>query len=670
MEMARKSSDKELRGRLKVLEQEALENRRERQALQATLDRYRLISEGTADLVAVTTFSLRPTYTYLSPSRKSVLGYEPDELLGKSAFRLIHPDDREKLRPLLKRYVAVKARNASNKKNLDVSETIEFRFRHKSDGWRYLQSTGNVIGNELLFISRDITDQRIAQEALQKSEQRHRTLVENAPIGIYYSDLLGNFLYGNKRAEEIVGYKREELIDKNFLKLKLLGPADIGRASKLLALNALGRATGPEEFVLNRKDGSKATVEINTVVTTIEGKTVVLGMVQDITDRKRLEKQLLWSQKMETVGRLAGGVAHEFNNLLAVIMMNAELAMTKLSQDNQVCSHLEAIVRSSDFGSKVVGELLTFSTPQFIKPHIMNLNDVLLDIREMLRVLIGETIELVTIPGNGLGLIQMDRSQLEQVLLNLVVNARDAMPHGGRMTVTTTNAAVSEGYPGQNADLAPGEYVMVAVRDTGVGMTEEIKARLFEPFFTTKEVGKGTGLGLATCYGIIKQSGGGISIESESGKGTTFRIYLLRVDQKPKMRSEPDEMGYLPQGTETVLVVEDNPSVRDVIACTLRELGYTVLDAPTGEEGLHAAREEGRRTIDLLLTDVVLPQMGGIELTENVRTDHPNIKVILVSGYQGKALAHQDSLGSGVAFLQKPFSPATLATRVREMLDQ
>jgi CheY-like chemotaxis protein len=363
-------------------------------------------------------------------------------------------------------------------------------------------------------------------------------------------------------------------------------------------------------------------------------------------------------------------VAHEFNDLLAVILMNTELALMKLPSDSLARRHLEAIARTTNFASKVVGKLLTFSRRQLVRPQVISLDNAIVEMDKMLRPIIGEKIEVVTLPDQDLGQIRMDRSQIEQVLVNLIVNARDAMPRGGKLTIRATNVTIDEGYARRHSNATPGEYVMLAVSDTGVGMDEEIKARLFEPFFTTKETGKGTGLGLATCYGIVQQSGGWFEVHSEPAKGTTFKIYLPRVKDEAEAMAKHDESWHLPGGTETVLVVEDEPSVRNLVARTLQTQGYMVLEAANGEEGLRVAQGYRGKQIDLLLSDVGMPKMGGKELAEKLRTNMPHIGVILFSGYPAETTNRQGMLDSGIAFLEKPFSPAVLLRKTREVLDR
>lgn len=391
---------------------------------------------------------------------------------------------------------------------------------------------------------------------------------------------------------------------------------------------------------------------------------------QDITQRKPLERQLLWYKKMETVGRLAGGVAHEFNNLLATITMRAELGMLGLQPADRLHKNLQEILRAADRGARITSQLLAFSRHQKIEPKVIDLNEALLDTGKMLCRLIGEGIELVTLPGEGLGRVKVDPGQIEQVIVNLVLNACDAMPKGGKLTLETANVNLDNEYARRHLTVTPGEYVMLAVSDTGLGMTEEVKAHLFEPFFTTKGVGKGTGLGLANCYGIIKQSGGNIWVDSEPGKGTTFKIYFPRVKEEAEALPMRDKFGHIPQGTETVLLAEDEPSVRAVVASALRKLGYTVLEAANGEKALRVAREHAGKEIHLLLTDVVMPRMSGKTLAEQLRTERPNMKMLFMSGYTNESIVSHGVPDLSIGFLQKPFSSTVLAGKVREVLDK
>jgi two-component system, cell cycle sensor histidine kinase and response regulator CckA len=392
---------------------------------------------------------------------------------------------------------------------------------------------------------------------------------------------------------------------------------------------------------------------------------LALVIAEDITERMRLEEQLLRSQKLEAVGRLAGGVAHDFNNLLTGILGYADLLHRGLADDDPRRRDAEEVKRAAERAADLTRQLLAFSRRQVLEPRVLDLNEVVEDMQRMLRRLIGEDIELVTAVEPDLGRVEADPGQLEQVIANLVVNARDAMPNGGRLVIQTANAEVDETFTsGRAGGMQPGPYVVLEVSDSGAGMDAETQAHAFEPFFTTKEVGKGTGLGLATVYGIVKQSGGFIWVYSEPGEGTTFKIYLPQVEKPVDVAAAPPPRSAR-GGTETVLVVEDEEVVRDLIGRDLTGRGYSILTAGTGREALAvAAGHDG--AIDLVVTDVVMPEMGGLELMQRLTAARPGIKVVYMSGYTERAVA------DGVVprpLLQKPFNASTLADTIREVLD-
>ena len=393
------------------------------------------------------------------------------------------------------------------------------------------------------------------------------------------------------------------------------------------------------------------------------------GVLIDITEHKRLEEQFLQAQKMESVGRLAGGVAHDFNNLLTMINLYSDMALRSLEPSNPLRQDLEEIHKAGDRAAQLTRQLLAFSRRQVLEMHTLNLNEVLQGLAKMLPRLIGEDVTLEMKPAPDLGNVRADPGQIEQVVVNLVVNARDAMPDGGQLTLETANVTLDRPVLRRHPDVVVGDYVMLAISDTGTGMTEEVKAHLFEPFFTTKGLGKGTGLGLATVYGIIKQHQGHIWVYSEPGLGSTFKIYLPRVEEEPAKLSRLNESATLPRGTETVLVVEDEPAVRGVAVRVLSGLGYRVLEASHGAEALQVAATCGQ-AIHLLLTDVVMPEMNGKALSEQLTALYPGLKVLFVSGYTDETVARRGVLGAGVPFLQKPFPPAGLAHKVREVLDK
>ena len=384
---------------------------------------------------------------------------------------------------------------------------------------------------------------------------------------------------------------------------------------------------------------------------------------------RQSEEQLRQVQKIEAVGRLAAGVAHDFNNILTAIMGHSELLLRQLDAGDPRRKNAEQIEKVAHLAAGLTRQLLIFSRKQVIEPRVLDLNAVILDIKKMLRRLIGEDIEFCTSLDPAAGHIKADPGQIEQVIMNLAVNARDAMPTGGKLTVTTANTALDKNHLKNFPDMGAGDYVMLAIADTGTGMSEEVKAHLFEPFFTTKPSGKGTGLGLATCFGIVKQNTGHINVHSELGSGTTFKIYFPQVQsaiEPLRVRNRPAEVA---GGNETVLLVEDEPVVRELAVATLREKGYTVVEAGNGEEGLRLAQQHDGK-IDLVLTDVVMPVMGGKEMADALRTSHPDTKVLFTSGYTEDALGHHGVLRPGILFLPKPYLTATLARKVREVLDE
>ena len=390
-----------------------------------------------------------------------------------------------------------------------------------------------------------------------------------------------------------------------------------------------------------------------------------------LAERERFEEQLLQVQKMESIGRLAGGVAHDFNNLLTPIISYAQLCKMNLDTDDPLYSNLEEIEKATDRAADVTHKLMAFSRQQVIEPQDIELNRLVLDLGKMLHRIIGENVEMSIITAPDVGLVKVEPGQIEQVLVNLVVNARDAMPEGGKLTVTTRAVWID----GQNQDyfseLTPGNYVALSVSDTGSGMDEEVQRHIFEPFFTTKEEGKGTGLGLATCYGIVKQSGGALSVASRLGEGATFKILLPQSNNtSPEPVTLTPEAVALPKGTETVLLAEDEPGVLEVASKLLSEQGYRVLRASNGVEALGVAWIHAPEKIDLLLTDVVMPQMNGKDLADQLEAIHPGTRVLYTSGYTDEVIGHHGVLEEGTRFLQKPFSQPTLARKVREVLDE
>jgi two-component system cell cycle sensor histidine kinase/response regulator CckA len=473
----------------------------------------------------------------------------------------------------------------------------------------------------------------------------------------------------NPAAERILGYTKREALGKVPNDLNL--PSFHADATKIMERL---RAGDMEAYSINEnltKDGRIITCQwLNTPLMDDAGQFAgLLCLAQDVTERKSLEDQLRQAQKMEAIGSLAGGVAHDFNNLLTIINGYSEMIPDQLPADSPVRDLVREIGQAGERAASLTRQLLAFSRKQVLEPKVLNLNAVVTDIAKMLKRLIGEDVDLNTGLETGLGRVKADPGQIEQILINLAVNARDAMPQGGKLTIETANVELDESYAQSHSDVRPGRYVLLALTDTGTGMDEATKSRIFEPFFTTKEPGKGTGLGLATVYGIVKQSGGHLTVYSEPGHGTAFKIYLPLVQEAIPTRKSDASLRRSLHGTETILLTEDEPAVRALARYTLQIHGYTVLEASQGEKALRIAQEfEG--SIHLLVTDVVMPVMGGRQLAEQLAAIRPGLKVLYLSGYTDDAVVRHGVLQAEAAFLQKPFTPGALAQKVRDVLDQ
>jgi two-component system, cell cycle sensor histidine kinase and response regulator CckA len=477
----------------------------------------------------------------------------------------------------------------------------------------------------------------------------------------------------NPAAEQMFGYSRAEAMGQH---AHFIVPHEYReRVDKfwqsLLAQKNGGPIPSSPRFGRNAnitKEGRTISCEwYNTPLVDDSGRVLgVASLAHDVTERVMLEDRLRQSQKMEAIGRLAGGVAHDFNNLLTVIIGYAQLLAD--TPGNRQADSIAQIKSAADRAAGITRQLLAFSRKQVLTPRIINLNDIMLNLDSLLRRLIGEDVEVITMPANDLGSVRADPSQIEHVLMNLALNARDAMPNGGTLTLETANVQLDESYANEHQAITPGSYVMLVVSDTGHGMTPEVQARVFEPFFTTKEVGKGTGLGLSTVYGIIKQSGGYIWVYSEPDRGTSFKIYLPRVDQTAQTLGSEKRSAGVPRGTETILLVEDDPQLRQLSSSVLAHCGYKVLVAGGPEEGLTTA-ESNHRDIRLLITDVIMPGMNGRQLAEKIQQINPKMRVLYISGYTNNAIAHYGVLDDGLWFLPKPFTLSALVAKVREVLD-
>ncbi|HWX53109.1 MAG TPA: ATP-binding protein, partial [Verrucomicrobiae bacterium] len=517
----------------------------------------------------------------------------------------------------------------------------------------------------LIFVSQHLAgaiQRKRNQEALRESEGRYRGLVQSAVYGMYHSTMEDRFEYVNQALVKMLGYDSEE----ELLCLKLSTDVYVNPEvrKRLVAQHQTTREIASGEMSWKRKDGQVIQVRAAGRSRTNEsGGTIGFEMiVEDVTERRSLEEQLRQSQKMEAVGRLAGGIAHDFNNLLTVVKGYSELMLQDMQEEHPLRLDVHEIKKAADRAVGLTRQLLAFSRRQMMEARVLDLNAVIVNMDKLLRPLLREDIEQVFVLQPHLGSIKADPGQIEQVIMNLAVNSRDAMPKGGRLTIETSEADVRE-----HADMEPGKYVMLAVSDTGLGMDENTRRHAFEPFFTTKEIGKGTGLGLSTVYGIVKQSGGYVWIHSELGQGTTFKIYLPRVAASAAAPVKVESAPIIAAAAETVLLVEDEDAVRALVRVMLERKGYTVLDARDGAEALKICGQRPGK-IDLLITDVVLEHMSGRELAEKLVGLRPTMKTLYVSGYTDDAIVQHGVLTSDISFLQKPFDADALVAKVQQLL--
>lgn len=522
-----------------------------------------------------------------------------------------------------------------------------------------------------LCACRDISQKEQSERAREEAEAKYQMLVEQMNAITYIAEIgiEGQWYYVSPQVEHILGYTQDEWLEQSRNWAQLIHPDDFPAVVAAEEASAKGEPF-QAEFRIKRKDGRE--VWLNDTGVVVQGSDehpVMEGIIVDITERKVLETQLQQSRKMEAVGRLAGGIAHDFNNLLTIITGYTDLALSRPSVPLEARTDIERVENAAGRAAALVRQLLAFSRKQVLHPKTLDLNAIVMNMDALLRRLIDDNIEMVTQVQDEPGSVKADPAQIEQVIMNLVVNARDAMPNGGRLVLETTNVDLDSAYANEHVSVKPGPYVMLAVSDTGVGMDPEIQAHIFEPFYTTKESGRGTGLGLSTVYGIVKQSGGYIWVYSEPGKGSTFKVYLPRVVEQVEESVEPHWAPADERGKETILLVEDEEAVRDLILTILSGRGYEVIVARHPMHAEKIAREYPDE-INLLLTDVVMPGTSGRELAARIAERRPGIRVLYMSGYTENVITSGGMLEKGLAFLQKPFSPAQLAQKVREVLSQ
>ena len=645
----------ELAHAVKTLREEVEERRRQ----EVDLRRLASIVESSDDAIIAGTSE--GIVTNWNPGAERTIGFRQQEIVGQSISLLVPPDRLGEVEDIYERLVSGEQvvrqeteRLRKDGRQIHVSLTVS----------PLRGENGELIGSTAIY--RDVTEHKLVEDALRRSEAAFRSMVENAPFGILRTKPDGRIVQANPAMVRMLGYASEEEI------LVLNMSSDVycvpEQRAEAIAWSKKQDSVQGNELEWKRKDGSVFTVRCDTHI--VRDKAGALEFletfVEDITERREMELQFRQGQKMEAIGRLAGGIAHDFNNLLGVIIGFAELVSEQISPENGMHSHVEQIRKAADRASALTRQLLAFSRQQVLETKVLNLNSIVEDMVKMLPRLLGEDIELQLALDADLGVVKADQGQIEQVIMNLAVNARDSMPSGGKLVISTGNARFDSDLVLRHPAMTPGDYILFSVSDTGTGMDEQTQAHIFEPFFTTKERGRGTGLGLATVYGFVKQIGGYVWVQSEQGVGSTFTIYLpvSREDVLEQTESAPAAVSAACAGT--ILLVEDEESLRSLTRSILEQGGYTVLDASNGMEAVDIAREYPG-TIHLLLTDMVMPGMNGYAVAEEVERLHPGIRIAYMSGYTG--FNSTDTASSGTVIVAKPFTRAVLLQKLSEVLD-
>jgi len=628
--------------------------------LRQSEESYRQLVEQSPDAIWV---HRRGAIVFANSACAAIFGASSvDELIGKRMLDFVHSDDRAAVQEALE-----------NREG-DLSAPLLRTER------RYIGLDGEELEVETMVrpvlyqgeastqvIFRDIAERKAAEQELRQSEARFYKAFNVNPEPILINTLSeGRYVDVNESFLRVTGYRREDVIGHTAWEMKLWKrPED--RVRYLKALKEEG-SVRDMEIMFQTKSGAERAGLISAEVIDILSQKCAIAVIRDITERNRLEVQLRQAQKMEAVGQLSGGIAHDFNNLLGVILGYSEVLETQLDPNSKLYKNAEQIKKAGQRAASLTRQLLAFSRQQVLEPTVLALNTIVVDIEKMLRRLIGENIELKVVLDPELGRVRADQGQIEQIIVNLAVNARDAMPQGGTLTIETANIEVDDSYINQHRPMSAGSFILLSVTDTGVGMDRETQVHIFEPFFTTKERGKGTGLGLATVYGVVKQSGGFIWVQSEPGHGTTFEVLLPRVEEPVATVAQDRRSGGAWRGSRTVLLVEDEESLRKLILGMLRDNGYAVLEAANAMEAMEIARQ-ARGKIDLLLTDVVMPGMNGSELADQLVSLYPGIKTLYMSGYTEFAVPLSDILQQERPLLQKPFTQQSLLRKIREVLE-
>lgn len=608
--------------------------------------RFRYLIEKNADAIVV--ISLDGVVRYMNPAAESLFGFKSERIIGEPfGFPIVSGESTE---------LNVISRTGR-------SHAIEMRV---------VETEWEGEATHLASL-RDITARKAAEDALRKSEENYRQLVQSANSIIFRMDAEGRFTFFNDYGLDFFGYTRDEMLGMRYQDtLATEDGSDVSGPGGIvhnLVANSDRSSSHESESVL--RDGTRKWIAwTNSAIVDEEGDiSEILCVGNDITRQKHLESQLRQSQKMEAIGTLSGGIAHDFNNLLTTIIGNADFCLMQLDGSNPIREDVEEIRRAGDRASNLTRQLLAFSRKQMFREQVLSLNDIITDMEKMLVRMIGEHIELGSILDPDLSPVKVDPGQMEQVLMNLAVNSRDAMPEGGKLTIETQSIELATSYfVEHNVSNEAGHYVMLSVTDDGEGMDEETRDQIFEPFFTTKEQGRGTGLGLSTVYGIVKQSRGYIWVYSEPGKGTSFKIYLPVADSEDAAAGAGASIDGPVEGSETLLIVEDDSMLLEITRKALTAYGYTILAAPDGERALDLVKNEGA-SIDLMVTDIVMPGMDGTELARQVGEAAPELKVLFMSGYTDDTVVRHGMLSGELNFIMKPYTPEGLACKVREVLD-
>lgn len=638
----------------------SLARKRAEEALRENEDRYRDLTENMNDLVQ--TVAPDASFVYVNRAWRETLGYSAEEARKLLLWDTIHPDSLDHCKGIFERVLAgenvecIEAKlMTKDGKTIDVEGSANCRFA----GDKPVVTRG---------IYRNVTEQKMAEKARRESDERYRDLVETTDNLVQSVDPDGTITYANRAWQEILGYSKQEIQQLKIL--DIIHPDSRAHCMEQFQQVVAGEDTKNVKAKFVTKEGKVVDVEGSASCRHVNGKPIsTYGIFRDVTERNKLENQLQGAQRMEAVGKLAGGVAHDFNNILSVIMSFGGFAYDALDKRDPAREDIQQVLDAAQRANRLTRQLLAFSRRQIVEPVVLDLNSVVADLEKMLRRVIGEDIEMLTVLHENLGRVKADRGQIEQVFMNLAVNARDAMPTGGKLTIETTNAELdNEYFLKRGVEMPPGSYVVLSVTDNGIGMNEEVKQHIFEPFFTTKKEGKGTGLGLSMIYGIAKQNKGCVWVYSEPGQGTTFKVYLPRIEDM-----EVQAAAYLPtpislKGSETILLVEDDRAVRIAAQRMLGKAGYRIVEADSGGNAL-VATEQHEGPIHLMVTDVVMPRMSGRELAMRLAGVRPEMRVLYMSGYTDNAIVHHGVLEPGTIFLEKPFTEESLLKKVRLALD-